>query len=128
APGNAVALSAQGAISQTGGTITAATLAGGSSGGASLTQANLVESLGTFDNTGGGLLAFTDATSLTVVGPVSNIGGNIALTTTGTGSNLTLHGDLTASGNTVALNSAGMVTQQTGVITAATLSGGSTGG
>src|SRR4029077_12507717 len=47
---------------------------------------------------------------------------------TGAGSNLTLGGNLTASGQTVTLTSAGTITEQSGVvITAGTLTGSSAG-
>ncbi|GEM_PF-5734455 len=81
ASGNTVTLSSAGTIAQTGGFITAATLNGGSVGGAALTGANRVATFGGFANTGGGDLLFTGAQSLTIAGTVSTP-GNMILTTT----------------------------------------------
>src|SRR5205814_7515607 len=54
-------------------------------------------------------------------------GGNLTLGTSLSGG-LTLGRDITASGNTVTLNSVGSITQSSGIITAATLTGSSVGG
>src|SRR4029077_7530132 len=65
--------------------------------------------------------SFTDAQALATAGTVSSTGG-LTLTTTGAGSNLTLGGNLTASGQTVTLTSAGAIIEQPGgAITAGTL-------
>jgi hypothetical protein len=131
AAGNTVTLTATGAIDQTAGIITAATLTGSSVGGATLTRANRVAALGAFTDTGAGNVTgfnFTDAQALSTTGAVQTSGG-IALTTTGgTSSSLTLGGNLTATGNTVTLTATGAIDQTAGVITAATLTGGSVGG
>ena len=148
-----VTLYSAGTIDQTAGVITATTLNGTSVGGASLTQGNLVTSLGAFTDIGDGStgIAFTNAQALGTTGTVSSATGPITLTTTGTGSNLTLGAAVTAAGNsvtltttgagsnlalgaavtaagTVTLDSTGTVDQTAGVITAATLTGPSVGG
>jgi filamentous hemagglutinin family protein len=111
APGQTVTLNSAGTITeQPGGIITAAMLTGSSVGGANLSQGNLVSTFGPFNNTASGLLSFTDAQALETAGAVSSAGG-IALKTTGTGSNLTLGGNLTASGQPVTLTSAGTITE-----------------
>src|SRR5215469_5498971 len=87
----------------------------------------MVEALGPFSNVTSGLLSFTNAQPLTTGGVVSSAGG-LMLTTTGAGSNLTVGGGLTASGQTVTLTSGGTITERAGgVITAATLNGSSAG-
>jgi hypothetical protein len=128
--GNIVTLDSAGTIDQSGGAITAATLTGKSVGGATLTQGNLVVSLGTFTDTGAGSggISFTDARALGTTGTVSSVSGPVTLTTTGAGSNLTLGAAVTAAGETVTLASAGTLDQTAGVITAATLIGSSVGG
>src|SRR5262249_8946877 len=124
APGNTVTLTSAAGISQNAGVISAATLSGNSFNVASLTGANQVGTFGPL-TAGGTLLSFTDAQSLTVTG-VSDA-ANVTLTTTGAGSNLTIAGDITA-GGAMALDVAGTIAQTGGVISAATLGGGSVGG
>jgi len=119
-----VSLTSAGTIDQTGGLIEAGTLSGNSVGGASLTQGNLVGTFGPFSNTAGGLLSFTDGQSLATSGAVTSA-GNLTLTTTGAGSNLTLGGSL--SGQMVTLSSSGIINESSGAITAATLTGSSSG-
>ena len=121
-----VTLTAAGGINQTGGSITAATLTGSSSGGAatSLTNANLVTNLGAFSSNGPSF-AFTNNQALTTTG-VLNAAGNLALTTTTGG--LTLGANVSASGSTVTLISAGTIGQSAGSIVASTLSLTSAGG
>jgi filamentous hemagglutinin family protein len=125
---SSVTLTSAGTITEpAGGLITTAALTGSSVGGASLTQGNLVGTLGPFSNMTSGLLSFTNAQPLTTAGVVSSAGG-LTLTTTGAGSNLTVGGGLTASGQTVTLSSAGTITEPAGgSITAATLNGTSVG-
>ena len=85
-------LTAGGKISETG-IVTADTLTGSAAGAVSLTNANQVATLGPFDITAGvdSALSFTDARSLTVGlihSSTSHI-GDVTITTTGAGSNLT---------------------------------------
>ena len=121
-----VTLTAAGGINQTGGSITAATLTGSSSGGAatSLTNANLVTNLGAFSSNGPSF-AFTNNQALTTTG-VLNAAGNLALTTT-TG-DLTLGANVSSSVNKLTLISAGTIGQSAGSIVASTLSLTSAGG
>ncbi|HEX3883807.1 MAG TPA: MBG domain-containing protein [Stellaceae bacterium] len=128
ANGKTVALNAAGTITQPAGIITAATLTGGSVGGATFDQNNAAATFGAWSDTGTGSagVSFLDAQSLATTGTVSSASGPVALTTTA--GNLTLNGNLTAAGNTVTLNSAGTITQPSGFITAATLVGSSVGG
>jgi hypothetical protein len=148
-----VALDSAGTIDQTAGVVTAPTLTGTSVGGASLTGNNQVAALGPFTDTGAGSagVAFIDARALNTAGTVSSASGPVALTTSGTGSTLTLGAAVTATGSTVtlttagagsnltldapvtaadnvALDSAGTIDQTGGVITAASLTGTSVGG
>ncbi len=128
ANGQVVTLDSAGAITQTAGSITAATLTGSSIGGAKLTDGNAVGTLGPFSDTGAGNtvgLSFTDGQALQTAGTISST-GPLALTTTK--GNLTLGGEVTANGQTVALTAAGMISQTAGLITAGTLTGSSVGG
>lgn len=113
-----------GPITNETGIITANLLTGNATGGVGLTGANAVNLLGPFSNAGSGLLAFSDAQLLTTSGTVSSVGG-ILLTTTSGG--LTLGGDVSSSGQTVTLRSAGTIAQSAGVVTAGTLTGNSVG-
>jgi hypothetical protein len=125
---SSLSVTAGGALSESAGAvITTPTLSGTSQGGVTLDQANAIGTLGSFTNTGAGDFALTTASSLTVGGPVDAGSGNLALTTTGTGSSLTLAGDLTT-GATLSLVSAGTVQQTAGRLSADTLSGSSVGG
>jgi filamentous hemagglutinin family protein len=128
ATGSTATLNSAGTITQPGGVITAFTLTGSSVGGATLTKINAVGTLGPFDDTGIGNttgFSFTDGQALNTTGVVSST-GPLTLTTTVGG--LTLGGDVTASGQTVTLASAGAITQTAGSITAATLTGSSVDG
>ena len=119
-------LQASGTITeQSGAAITAGALGGDPIGGATLTQANQVGTFESFSNSGG-TLSFTDARALTVENIIA-VAGPVTLTTTGSGSNLSLAGSVQASGQTVTLVSAGTITETGGVITAATLTGSSVG-
>ena len=108
--GTSVALTASGGpIVQTGGTLTAGTLTGSSFGATTLTDANLIGTLGAF-TTYGPIADFTlvNAQTLTVTGPLT-VGatapggpagvaeGNLSLTTTA--GQLNLDGDLIATAN-----------------------------
>ena len=123
--GQTVTLISAATILQNSGIITAATLTGSSVGGTSLTDGNLVTSLSMFADTGAGStgILFTDAETLGTTGAVSSVSGPITLTTTGAGSNLTLGAAVTASGNTVTLDSAGTIDQTAGSISAGILTG-----
>ncbi len=113
-------LVAGGAISQTAGVITAATLTGSSAGSTALGGANLIGTLSNFSAAG---LSLTNAQALTVAGIV-NGGANASLTTTA--GNLTLNGAL--SGTATSLTSAGAISQGgAGVVNATTLTGSSAG-
>src|SRR6202012_6068873 len=93
-------LETTGAIDGTAGPITAATLTG-NAGSANLTNlGNAISHLGSFSTTAD--FELTNSQTLTVTGPVTAPGG-IGLSTVGSGSNLILSGDLTASGGTVLL-------------------------
>src|SRR5579859_701229 len=131
--GSALVLNSGAAITQTaGGAITVGTLSGASVGGASLTAANLFDTLAGFTNTGVGNLSITDAqhTGLTVTGAVDAGAGNTLSLTTTSGGSLTLSANLSApaAGGAVNLVSAGTLSQTSGIITTATLSGSSSGG
>ncbi len=128
ATGHLVTLVSSGSIQQTAGVITAQGLTGSSVGGATLTDSNQLATFALFSNATSGPISLTNARSLTIAGLIIDSAGGITLTTTGAGSNLTLNAGLTAAGNTVTLNSAGTITQPSGVITAATVTGSSVGG
>ena len=72
AAGGAIDLVSAGTITQTTGVITTGTLTGSAAGGASLTTANLFDSLAGITNTGVGNLSITDAkaSGLTVTSAV----------------------------------------------------------
>ena len=129
AAGAAVDLVSAGALTQTAGIITTSTLTGSSTGGASLTDANLFDTLAGFTNSGAGSVSITDAqaSGLTVTGVVDSGAGN-TLTLTTAGGPLTLAANLTAVGGTVDLVSAGSLIQTAGVVTTGTLTGSATGG
>ncbi|AIF48217.1 beta strand repeat-containing protein [Dyella japonica] len=114
-------IAANGAVNQTGGTLTANTLSGHSSGATSLTLGvNTIGNVGSYSS--GGDFSLGDASALTVSGPLTS-GGNMTL---GTSGNLTLAGSV--SGQAVTLNTgAGNVNQTAGTLTAGTLTGGSSG-
>jgi filamentous hemagglutinin family protein len=114
-----------GAITQaSGGVITTGTLTGSSVGGATLDNANQVAHLGAFSNATSGTLMFTDNQSFDTTGIVSNTVAALNLKTT-TG-DITLGFNVTATGQTLTLTSAGAISQTGGVITAGTLTGSST--
>ena len=125
---NILTLTSSGAISETGGgAITAATLAGSSVGGTVLNgTANNIATLAGFAS--GNAFALTDAAVLTVSGPVSSASGkDLTLTTTGTGDDLDIQGQVTA-GGVLTLVSGGAINETgAGVISAANLTGSSVG-
>jgi hypothetical protein len=130
AAGGTVDLVSAGALDQTAGIITTATLTGSSIGGASLTDANLFASLAGFTNTGVGNVSITDAraSGLTVTSAVEAGAGATVILTTTNGGSLTLAANLTAAGGTVDLISAGSLTQTSGIITTGALLGSAVGG
>jgi len=124
--GTTTTLSSAGAITEgAGGAITAGTLTGSSVGSTTLNGGNVVGALGAF--TTGGNFSFNNTQTLTVNNaPSANGGaGNLALTTTGAGSDLILASNLV--GNTVTLSAGRNINQTAGAITATTLTGSSVG-
>ena len=109
-----VTFTATGAISQTGGALTATTLAGSAPAASFSAPANRVTALGGF--TSGGAVLLVDAIPLAVAGPIS--AGSLILTDPAAI-------DFTGTVNTglLALNNTGSVSQTSGVISAATLTG-----
>jgi fibronectin-binding autotransporter adhesin len=119
--GTTTTLNSAGAISEgAAGVITADTLSGQSAGATSLTGANHIGTLGSFNAAGFGL---TNAQALAVTGPV-NGGSSAALTTTA--GDLAINGAV--NGTTTTLKSAGAINEGAGgSLTATTLNGQSTG-
>ena len=117
---NALDLTAAGAISQSGGSISAAVLTGTATA-VSLTQtSNAIGTLGAFTTTAG--FALTDSTALLVNGPVTDTGNAAALALRTTSGGLTLAGNISAA-DAIDLVSAGTIGQASGSITAITLTG-----
>jgi hypothetical protein len=83
-------------------------------------------SLNTTGAGGNANLTNTAATGTTL--DTSVVSGNLTVTQALAGATLTLNGNVTASGQTVTLTSAGPINQTTGQISAATLTGSSVGG
>ena len=110
----AVAITSAGPLGQTGGVITAPTLAATGSS-IDLGQANQVATLTGLGSDGP--VAFTDGRGLAVTGPVT--GSSVALATSG---DLALSAAIVTPG-TLALTSAGAITQPGGVIFASALTG-----
>ena len=110
------------------GIVTAGTLTGGSVGGVTLNGGNLVTTFGGFADAGAGStgISLNNAQAFSTASTISSATGPVTLTTTA--GDLTLGGNLTATRNTVTLNSAGVILQSSGAVTAATLTGGSVGG
>ncbi|MEP7184896.1 MAG: autotransporter-associated beta strand repeat-containing protein [Rhodanobacter sp.] len=136
--GTAFLSSSNGAINQVGGVLYAATLTGSSSGDTTLTGANQLDTLGSFSAAN---FSLSNAKALGVTGPLTVL-GNLSITTT-TGA-LSVNGDLSAdaltlfsadaldlsnnlTATTLSLQSGGNITQNSGVLTAATLTGSSSG-
>jgi hypothetical protein len=116
-----------GSIAESTGAIDATTLTGSSAGGAAFNGANLIGTLGAFTNSGAGGIALTDGEKLVVGGTVNAGTGNFALTTTGSGSNISINNKVTA-GGTLVLNSSGAIGETaTDIIAAAGLSGSAVG-
>ena len=122
--GAAMLISA-GTLGETG-AIQAASLSGSSVGGATLGDSNLVATLNAFTNTGAGGFALTDGEALTVGGAVSAGSGTLSLATTVGG--ITIDKSLTSGGQT-SLTSVGTISESGhGAVTAASLTGSSSGG
>lgn len=117
--GTTTTLNAAGAIIENGGSITAGTLSGGAAGAATLDGNNQVGALGNFSANG---FSLNDGQALTVNGSV-NGNSSTALTTTSGG--IAING--TVIGTTVALNSAGPISEGSNGIQAGTLTGSSIG-
>ncbi len=133
-PNGSVTLNSPGTITETtGGAIDPTSLLILSVGSVSLTGANTVDLLAAQITGPGSSLTFNDtATNLAIdtVGGVAGIttnGGAVTLSTTTSG-NITLNQPIAAGAAGVMLNSAGTISETTGAITAATLSGNSVGG
>ncbi|MGN6227657.1 MAG: beta strand repeat-containing protein, partial [Dyella sp.] len=139
--GTVTLTSSNGAISQSGGVITAGTLTGSSHGNTTLNQANLVGQLGNFTAAN---FSLVNAQALAVTGVLSTVGGSgaISLTTTSgaldvqqalSGGAITLDsaGSLALAtnitGSTVTLTSDGNISQSGGMIQAGTLTGSAAG-
>ena len=115
----AVVLNGSGAISQTAGVISTATLSGSAAGDASLLQSgNTIATLAGF--TADGALMLGDSRGLTVTGPVNAANVNLI-----TGGPLTLAGNLTTGGFN--FTARGNVTQTGGTLSASTVSGAGAG-
>jgi filamentous hemagglutinin family protein len=118
---NTLSLVAAGLISQTGGALSAGTLTGSASLTVSATgTANLIGTLGSFSSAGG--FALTNGASLIVAGPVTDTASITLATTTG---GLNFAGVVNAP--TIALASAGAITQTSGSLTATLLTGSGAG-
>ncbi len=120
--GTVLALSATGGnIDQTGGSIGAVTLTGGAATSATMTQTgNLIGTLAAFSTAAG--FALTDNESLTVAGPVKDIGATSTLSLTTKAGDLILAGTVSAA-NVLDIVSAGTIGQSGGTIGAGTLNG-----
>ncbi|HVJ51630.1 MAG TPA: filamentous hemagglutinin N-terminal domain-containing protein [Aliidongia sp.] len=126
--GGALVLNANGAISQNAGTtISASSLSGSSAGGAIFDQDNRIGTLSGFTNSGTGGFTFVTVTPLIVDAAIDAGSGRLALTTLGTGNDLSLAGDLSA-GTSVTLTAAGTISQSQGIIQAPQLDGSAIGG
>ncbi len=121
APSDTLTLTSAGAISQPGGSIDVGTLTGSATTSASLTQPNLVGTLGAFSTSAG--FALTNDQALVVTGPLTDTGTGqtVALTTLIGG--MTLNGAINAAADTLALNAKGAISQPGGSIHVATLTG-----
>ena len=134
APGGTVTLLSDSTIGEgVNGIVTAGNLKASSIGGITLKGANQVDTLAAFTNAGSGTLAFTNAkaSALTVGADIAAGAGDIILTTTGKGGDITLSASLTTdSARAVTLAATGVVSQtaEANVILTGTLRGTSVGG
>ena len=115
----AVTLGVGGAVTQSAGTLTTATLSGSAGGAVALTDVNAIGTLGGFASRGGFLLGVGSA--LTVSGPLSDP----AFVGLNTGGNLTLAGAITTPA--LSLITGGSLAQTGGTIATTILSGSSAG-
>ncbi|WP_168171090.1 filamentous hemagglutinin N-terminal domain-containing protein [Rhodanobacter sp. B05] len=104
--GNTVTLKAGRNLAQTAGVIKANTLTGSAAGSASLNDANLIGTLGSFSSNG---FSLTNAQALAVNGAVAGGTGATTLTTSGAGNNLTLAATGSVAGSGVTLSSGGAI-------------------
>ena len=125
--GGQASLTSVGTISESGhGAVTAASLTGSSSGGATLNGSNQFATLDAFTNSGAGGFALTDGQALTV-GAILNAGsGNVALMTTS--GDISIANTVNAGGQ-ASLSSAGTIGETgPGVLDVGSLTGSSVGG
>ena len=103
ATNSTLAISAVGNVSQTvAGTVTAGTLTGSAGGSATLTNAsNSITNLGALSANG---LTIADSGGLTIAGALNGGAGGVGVTTSG---NLTVNADVSATGGTIALSATG---------------------
>ena len=119
--GTNVIFNAAGEIGSNGaGVITASTLTGTSTGAVQLTAKNQVTTLDGF-TTNNGLFTFSDNGPLTVAGPLNAGSGDISLTTTGTGNDMTIIGTVQTSGTLNLVTSGAANETNTGAIIVNTL-------
>src|SRR6185312_7567892 len=138
-----VTLEAGTTISQTNGRISTGVLSGSSHGDATLTGNNAIDTLNGFDTNGhaftladgsaltvaallateSGTVTISDASTLTVAGSISSAGGNQSLS----GTSLALDGKIDAGAGRATLTATAGGITETGIITAATLTGSSHG-
>ncbi len=125
--GGQASLNAAGVLSESvQGAVTAASLTGGSSGGATLNGANQIATLDAFTNSGAGGFALNDGQALTVSGVVNAGSGNVALKTTVGGISIA---NTVSAGAQATLTSAGTLGETgPGAVDAASLTGSSAGG
>ena len=112
-------LNTNGTVNESG-TISTHLLTGTVAGAVHLNDANSVTNLGNFSAGAG--FSLTNASALTVSGPVTSSKSTVSLTTTGAASQLTLSGTITA-GDTITLTSAAGISQTDGALVAPTLTG-----
>ena len=119
--GGTAAFTIAGALTETTGSLTAATLTGSAETSASLTQpTNKVGTLGAFSTTAG--FSLVDDHALLVAGPVQDTGAASSLALTTKTGDITLAGTVSAA-NIVDLIAAAAINQTGGMLTAATLTG-----
>jgi hypothetical protein len=102
------------------GIITASTLTGSASGAVQLAAKNQVTTLDGF-TTSNGLFTFSDNGPLTVAGPINTGSGDISLTTTGTGNDMTITGTVNTLGTLTLVTSGAANETSTGAIIVNTL-------
>jgi hypothetical protein len=125
--GGQASLTSVGTISESGhGAVTAASLTGSSSGGATLNGSNQFATLDAFTNSGAGGFALTDGQALTVDAILNAGSGNVALMTTS--GDISIANTVNAGGQ-ASLSSAGTIGETgPGVLDVGSLTGSSVGG